>query len=194
MTAKPLATFTDNVALVLHGVGAAFCFVGYFACEMYAVCWYNAHERSNDAERLLKKERNERRWRVLTCIVFILSFAIFGVCYALDKVNVNGKYMDCGDKWVEIAQNVTFYVDGTLNQKQETFNKLFDTAKGWCLAIKVLGYCGEILAFVCMLVNMWIIWFYCEERQSSVSSGYLLRIDHDDMSEEEKEDEDEEYQ
>lgn len=177
MTAKPLQHFTDKVALLLHGVGAAMTFVGYFLCE-YHVLFVAKEQTWRDP--LSNKQFVAR---LIPSIIFMLAFAVFGICYVLDKVNTNSEMICCPDDWKEVSTNFTLMVNGTSVQSTIKKKMLFDTARNGAFVIKVIGYLGEIVAFVMMMFNHIIIWFFCKERfdhSERVLSPLVENMEDDD--------------
>jgi hypothetical protein len=154
--------FRDHVSGAIHGIGAVMMIGGYSIFELQCLLSKKAPMRGN--ERCI-------RWCLVLCTLFCgLCFGVIGATLA----NSEDLGICCMDVWrvptiADIAKANGARHPGVavknMLARDDDRPRLFDTAHGMALNLKMLEYFMEVMSGIFMILSHWVIWWHCPERQ-----------------------------
>lgn len=151
--------FSDSLASYLHLVGAGIMLGGHGIFEFYTLGF----------SHVVKMARTERILRWVFCIGCLLG----GIGFLSVGQMQSHIWMCCADEWrkptiadIEIARkngHESVAIKDAL-ERGSGFRDLYDTASGWYLKCKYIGFWSEVFSGFCMICGLLTIWCYCPER------------------------------
>jgi len=173
------ATITDDFCIMLHLVGAAMLFVGYFICEAHAIGWgpFNGcleKGKLNDTEDSIL-----RRKLCLTGIgFFYLIFLVIQVVLCTPLIDPKEN-----DQWGHLAGHDDI--------------QLLNTATWKVKWLKVVSYGSEVFCGLLLISSHLLVWHSCEERLYDLPESLaalhsrIINVETDDEEDDEDSIEDE---